>query len=344
MCFSPLPSYQVSDSFVKVFPRDTAYIYYECNSCEWIAVPFSALDKFGAAPTNKTIPREWLTMLPCGKCLDCRLAYARDWANRCVVESLSYGYNWFFTVTYNNEHLPLIYKDDVTPSASLWKDDILAFIKAVRNHWQYKYEHTGIRFFLAGEYGDKSFRPHYHLIVFNLPLGKLDYYAKSPLGDVYYTCDELNKCWNKGYIVIGEMTSQSAAYTARYCLKKIKDGQSDVYSQLGIIPEYTNCSRRPGIGKVWYDKHKEQLFSQGFVSVSDGQKSLRVYPGRYFKRLYKSEHEAEYLKYQELQLYKATIKHDMELLQTDLNELEYDLVKKDNALARTKILFDRSVI
>lgn len=344
MCFHPLPSYQISDSYVKVFPRDTAYIYFEWISKQWISVSFKDAERFSVAPTSKAIPREWLTMLPCGKCLDCRLAYARDWANRCIVEALQFTDNYFLTITYDNANIRNAVDfntGEVLDHGILYKADMVQFLKSLRLHWSRKYDHDNIRFFLAGEYGDTTMRPHYHMIAFNLPLFDLKRYKESPLGDLYYTSEELNKIWHKGYIVVGSLTRQSAAYTARYCLKKIKDAQV-MWSKLNLTSEFTNCSRRPGIGRDWYEKNKNKLFTQGFVSLSDGENGFRLYPGRYYKRLYKDENEADYNRYVEVQTYKATVKRELELLRTDLNEIEYDLVKESNLDARTKILFERS--
>lgn len=346
MCFHPLPSYQITDEYVKVFPRDTAYIYFESISKQWIAVSKKDAERFPVSPTNKAIPREWLTMLPCGKCLDCRLAYARDWANRCIVESFEFHYNYFLTITYDNAFIRNAVdksSGEVLDYATLFKPDIVQFLKSLRLRWSRKYDHENIRFFVAGEYGDRTMRPHYHMIVFNLPIFDLKEYKRSPLGHIYYTSDELNKVWHKGYIIIGELTRESAAYTARYCLKKLKDA-SFSYEKLNLIPEFTNCSRRPGIGRNFYDDNKEKIFKQGFVSVCDGREGFRFYPGRYYKRLYKDENEADYERYREVQLYKATVKHDLELLRTDLDDLEYSLVKESNMEAKTKILFERSLL
>lgn len=345
MCYSPLPAYQISESFVKVFPKDTVYIYYNDLEHSWISVSQKDSERFPVAPTVKAIPREWLMMIPCGKCIDCRLALARDWANRCIIEADDYDNNYFLTITYENSCLPMVHpaSGEVLDHATLFKNDVVQFLKSLRWHWQNKYNHVGIRFFMAGEYGDISMRPHYHMIVFNLPLFDLKKYQTSALGDIYYTSEELNKIWHKGYIVVGNVTQASAGYTARYTLKKI--GQPvNIYDTLNILPEYVNMSRRPGIARRWYDLNKDKLFKQGFVSFSTSEKGIRIYPGRYFKTLYRSEKEAEYLKFAELQQYKAIVRRDLELKKTDLDALEYDFVKQANSEKSKKILFKRELI
>lgn len=341
MCFCPIPSYQKVDGSVKMFPLDTVYVYYHPLRGELVPVSSKEAEWF-FCPYHK-IYRDELLMIPCGHCLDCRLTYSREWANRCIVEARDYKDNYFLTLTYNNASLPQVSDfGEVLDHATLVYRDIQRFNDSLRIHWRRKYNHNGIRFFMAGEYGPATMRPHYHMIVFNLPLFDLQLYKNSDLGDSYYTSEELNHIWRKGFIVVGALTRESAAYTARYCLKKIQDGLSDIYDELNIKKEFTQMSRKPGIGREFYERNKDKLFKQGFLSVSDGKAGMRIYPGRYYKQLYKNENEAEYLKYAEIQKYKAQNKLKIELMRTDLDELEYNAVKEANALARTKILFKRS--
>ena len=105
--------------------------------------------------------------VPCGKCLECRIQYARAWADRCVLEAKQYKYNYFVTLTYDDEFLP--------NRNSLEPKDLQLFIKRLRKHYAKKYPDLKIRFLASGEYGDKSWRPHYHIILFNCPIDDLTY-------------------------------------------------------------------------------------------------------------------------------------------------------------------------
>lgn len=138
--------------------------------------------------------------IPCGRCSGCRLDYSRDWAVRAHFESLSYppDYSWFVTLTYDNDHLPKSFgfkKDtgEVFNSSTLNVKDYLLFFKRLRTHYKRQYDHVGIRFILSGEYGDRTYRPHYHALIFNMPLSDLvptdkrngnQYYASKFLTDL----------------------------------------------------------------------------------------------------------------------------------------------------------------
>ena len=93
--------------------------------------------------------------VPCGLCLECRIQHARQWADRCVLEAKNYKDNYFVTLTYDDDFLP--------NHNSLEPRDLQLFLKRLRK----TFPHTKIRFLASGEYGDSSFRPHYHLILLN---------------------------------------------------------------------------------------------------------------------------------------------------------------------------------
>ena len=78
--------------------------------------------------------------------------------------------------------------------------------------------------------------------------------------------------------MVGDVTYKSAAYVARYIVKKIKGARAswyydDIDPETGEIlreltPEYANMSRRPGIGKTWYEKFKKDVFPDDFLVVA----------------------------------------------------------------------------
>lgn len=183
------------------------------------------------------------SLVPCGKCPACRMDYSRTWANRMIIELHDMNnLAVFLTLTYNPQSLPRNERGKPT----LDKRHLQLFWKRLRK----KFPGRKIRYYVAGEYGPKTHRPHYHAIVFGLTLsdfGDLRYLRDNGLGQPYYTSMFLETTWGKGYIVLGNVTWHTCAYVSRYVLKK--RGKTDAYVVAAEVePEFNLSSRKPGIG------------------------------------------------------------------------------------------------
>lgn len=178
----------------------------------------------------------------CRKCTGCRLERSRQWAMRCVHEMKSHRNNCFITLTYRPADLP--------PGGSLVKRDVQLFVKKLRKKYG-----AGLRYYYCGEYGEQMRRPHYHMILFGKDFDDRHSPRKGESGEVVYQSHSLSKLWDKGFSYVGEATFESAAYVARYIMKK-QFGKSSVSHYKGLTPEFTDMSRRPGIGKAWWDRYQ----------------------------------------------------------------------------------------
>ena len=155
------------------------------------------------------------------------------------------------------------------------KRDFQLLMKRIR----FKFSDDKIRFFMSGEYGSQTFRPHYHAILFGLHLDDLKPYKTVKEAGEYYTyynSESLQECWPYGYVVVGEVTWESCAYTARYVMKKLKGKEAKFYEEHNIQPEFTLMSRKPGIARRYYDEHPD-IYEQDKINVSTpkGGKSFR---------------------------------------------------------------------
>lgn len=208
--------------------------------------------------------------IPCGQCIGCRLDYSRRWADRCALEASEapVGSCWFVTLTYDPK-----FEDELKNKfdcLSLQKQHLVAFNKKLLRYWDYHYQHQGIRFYGAGEYGDLNFRPHFHVLYFNLPIFDLKQSFISKLGDVYYKSSVIENIWNYGFVDISEFSWKNAAYTARYIMKKQTGKQGKEYYQAADLqPEFTQMSRMPGIARNYYDNHKEEIYRKIVFSSED---------------------------------------------------------------------------
>lgn len=202
----------------------------------------------------KTINKEHPTFqLPCGKCISCRLEYARQWAIRCIHEAQMHPENSFITLTYNNENCPerLNYKD------------FQLFIKKLRR----THENKKISYFVTGEYGDNKKRPHWHVIFFNFRPTDLSYKYSNFRGDKIYDSPSLTKLWGNGFTEIGDVTFDSAGYCARYAAKKLIHGKDTQHEFQPISKK----SSKHAIGKKWLEKFWPDVFNQGHIVLPNGQ-------------------------------------------------------------------------
>ncbi len=216
--------------------------------------------------------------VPCGRCIGCRLERSRQWAIRCSHEASLYENNCFITLTYNNEHLP--------PYGSLQKAHFQKFMKRLRK----KNPGKRIRYFQCGEYGEKLKRPHYHACLFNYDVPDRKFYKQK--GDVrLYTSETLEGLWPMGFSTVGDVTFKSAAYVARYVMKKVSGNQMEehysvVDDETGEIvlrePEYTTMSLKPGIGAMWFKKYQSDVYPSDEVII----KGRQVKPPRFYDTLY----------------------------------------------------------
>lgn len=232
--------------------------------------------------------------IQCGQCIGCRLEYSRQWAMRCMDEASLYENNSFITLTYDDKHLP--------KGGSLEKRDFQLFMKKLRKDIYAKDIISGpvpdekkVRYFHAGEYGETNGRPHYHACLFNYRFDDLVLYTVNRNGDKLYNSKTLEALWPQGMSIVGDVTFESAAYVARYVLKKYTGKQSDDHylnKQTGeILPkEYTTMSRRPGIGLNWYNKFKDDVFPSDFKVVRG--KKMRV--PKFYEKRYELDNPEEY--------------------------------------------------
>lgn len=157
------------------------------------------------------------TKVRCGRCQGCQVSRQTSWSLRLLAEAQSHPYARFLTLTYREESLP----------PALDYRDIQLFLKRWRKNFP-----GVIRFFCSGEYGTRTKRPHWHLMIFTTPRPPVDL----GLGSV------IHPEWDKGFCFVGALSLQSALYTAKYALKNPVKGEPSVHGM----------SRRPGLGLPYF--------------------------------------------------------------------------------------------
>lgn len=218
--------------------------------------------------------------LACGQCRGCRLERSRQWAVRCMHEAMLHDENSFVTLTYSDEHLP--------SDRSLVYRPFQLFMKRLR-----RARSAPILFYMCGEYGDLYGRPHFHACLFNCGFPDR-YYWKSGGEFKLYRSAELERLWPFGDSTIGDVTFESAAYVARYCMKKkTGDGEKDYYNLFDVetgeivprLKEFAHMSLNPAIGKNWLERYRGDV-KRGKIVV---RSKLAPLPRYYKKKLSDSE-------------------------------------------------------
>lgn len=275
------------------------------------------------------LPEDQKIQLPCGKCVGCRLEYSRQWANRCMLELQYHDSSYFVTLTYDDDHVPRSYYADpdtgeALPSLTLCKRDFQLFMKRLRK----RFSDDHIRFFMSGEYGSETMRPHYHAILFGLHLDDLKYWKRSFEGFSYYNSPSLQSCWSDrdgkpiGYAVVAPVTWETCAYTARYVMKKLNGPLAEVYANFNIEPEFSLMSRKPGIARQYYDDHPD-IYQHEYINISTEKGGRKFRPPRYYDHLYDLEHPEEMAEIKAIRRKMASAIADAKLRETTLDPQEF---------------------
>lgn len=229
--------------------------------------------------------------VPCSKCPICRRKKANEWAFRATCENVySTSQPLFLTMTYNNAHLP---------QHGVFKEEIQLFMKRMRIKLDRNNIIHNIRYFAVGEYGSKSGRPHYHMLLWNFPT--------ESFGNTYNVLKFVENCWQTPILKNGSMVykrdGSPKTESLGFCLCKPCDTGAVSYvmkymrKEARLPEEHSNpvfflsSRKNGGLGsqyardyKDFYWKHPECLD----ITVCDpfsGKSFTSTLPG-YFKRLY----------------------------------------------------------
>lgn len=227
---------------------------------------------------NRHGPR--ITM-SCGQCYGCRLERSRQWAVRLLHEKQTSTKSAFITLTYKNSSLP--------PRGSLQIQDWQRFAHRLRKRL------GPFRYFHCGEYGENTGRAHLHLALFGISFEEdRELIKTTPQGDELFDSPLLNHIWGKGeQNPIGDLSFKSAAYIARYIMKKQTGSKAKRhYGEIvdlgtGEIlpyrkPEYVTMSLKPGIGHDWIHKYMDEVYPRDEVIIN----GVACRPPKYYDRQY----------------------------------------------------------
>lgn len=213
-------------------------------------------------------------MIPCGRCPECTARRTSAWSFRLITHEKTTITAQFVTLTYDTDNVPITNKGFM----NLSKVDLQLFFKRLREHPKNKElfkQGYPIKYYAAGEYGTKSFRPHYHIILFNAQI------------------ETIAPSWNKGDVHYGEVTGASIGYTLKYISKpsKIPLHQND-----DRLKEFSLMSKKLGsnyLTKQMVQWHKNDLVNRMYVTIDE----KKITMPRYYKDKIYQDHERNEIKY-----------------------------------------------
>lgn len=241
-------------------------------------------------------------LIPCGQCIGCRIRQREDWTTRIELEARDYPKEqvWFITLTYDDDHVPgmIVKTGEIMRKVQYtWKpgekrpesvqillyEDIQKFLKRLRKAYKGK-----LRYFVAGEYGEQTARPHYHMILYGWEPKDLENLYKIHHNG-YYNSKWLSDIWGMGQIQIAQAVPETYRYVAGYVTKKMYeiDGKkANAYYELGQTKPFACMSLKPGLGDKYYQEHKAEIWRQGYIQCTNGKQAQ-------IPRYYEKQMEAE---------------------------------------------------
>lgn len=187
--------------------------------------------------------------VPCGHCFECKRAKAREWSLRLALEYETCPHASFITLTYSDENVPVV---DYLPV--LDKRDVQLFMKRFRR----SLEPLKLKYYLCGEYGSQTMRPHYHAIVYGV--------------DPEDCAGEVEKCWQYGFSTCQNVDGGSIAYVAGYVNKKLYDNKE--YKEMGLIPPFSLMSKK--LGFQYFVEHHDQIMTDKSI-LYNGENAVPRY-------------------------------------------------------------------
>ena len=303
----------------------------------------------------------------CGKCEICRIEKSKEWATKGWCENEMWKNKIFITLTYNNENLPDDRKLKRADIQKFWKDlryhiykttkkaqkiDLTAEKQNLEEIYHATWEefkpprrknNFPIRYLNCGEYGPKTKRPHYHAIIWNFKPTDLRRYSKDRRGYWLFTSDKLNKIWNKGFIIIGDVNAQTCAYVARYCTKKYtRTDEEQERMKKKKQTEFIGASSIGFIGYYYWEKFKESIKKAGGIIMKSKEHTFLAKLPKAMQKKWKEEDEDTYEEYDFWKNETGKKNWEHILSKTDLNESEYieetvrKLKRKYEKLTRNK--------
>lgn len=251
-----------------------------------------------------------LVPITCGHCDQCRLNHANEWVTRILCEYQTSGkIGCKIDLTYNKENIPNGYVLSIA--------DYQNWIKRLRMHLKRHDEtYKGFKYYIGGEYGPTTGRPHYHIIIIGWEPTDQEFWKKSKTGYDMFKSETIEKTWGKGFCTIEPLTAETVSYATRYTHKKACKEKSNKG-----VKEFQRQSQK--IGLDYWNIYKNDIKSDTGIWLKKQDKAKLVKIPRYFKKLWQIEEPVTYELYIEYTTMKQEQQEKEILSKTDKTKIEY---------------------
>lgn len=253
--------------------------------------PFGVRDK----KTNETIS------VPCGKCPECTSRRISGWSFRLMQQERVASSAHFITLTYDTSHVPITENGFMT----VRKEDLQKFLKRLRHLCPEK-----IKYYAAAEYGSSTWRPHYHLIMFNVDLA------------------QIQKAWGLGHVHYGQVSAASVGYTLKYISKPSRiplHRNDDRQREFALMSKGLGLDYVTDNMKSW---HTSALHTRMYCVTQDNKK---ISMPRYYKEKIYNEHQRKAIGLQARIIVEETRQREIEECQAKGLDYERERVEKHKA-------------
>lgn len=151
--------------------------------------------------------------VPCGHCYECRKVRTTAWQIRCAEELKNCKVCYFYTLTYDPQHITSYGTDyDDVPFITFNKSELQKFMKRLRKHLG----GMSLKYMITSELGEETHRPHHHMLL----------YFYEPI-DAKTVQEAIEKTWQQGFVKAGDnhgivVNPNAVMYVVKYMHKTDK--------------------------------------------------------------------------------------------------------------------------
>jgi len=241
-------------------------------------------------------------IVPCCYCANCKATKVSNWSVRLMQECRAAKRGYFVTLTYRNISVPR----SKNKFKTLKKRDLQLFLKRLKKNER----NIKISYYACGEYGGQTFRPHYHLLLFNARI------------------ETIQKAWRKGHIYFGTVTEESCGYVLKYLSK---DSQVPKFKNDDRLREFTLSSHKLGLNYCtpqMINWHRSDLLKRMYIPLYG---ALKVPMPKVYKKIIYSDAERR-----QIGLYLADQEEKNYLSLNDEERVAFNIEKQNILIERQR--------